>query len=76
MATEKQYTIFFWHGRTEGLASELAEFCDTNSMGDFIYKGTLDNFAERYGRHFMVKPQSGEWPDLICVTQYNSWGAR
>ena len=69
----KTYEIYFWHGRSESLAGELMAIEGVSQTDDTLhYIGTLDNFAEQYGRQFIVRS-----PDnLICVTQYNSWGAR
>jgi hypothetical protein len=79
----RQYRIWFWHGYNEILAAELMAIegvsrTDKNLMKnppphDIIdYIGSLDNFAEQYSRHFIVRYSD----NLICVTQYNSFGAR
>lgn len=77
VADMKTYQIYFWHGYNESLAAELMAIEGVSRTDDTInYIGTLDNFAEQYGRHFIVKPQSDQYGDLICVTQYGSWSAR
>lgn len=79
VANMKTYRIFFWHGRSEALATELSVFCTTDDNGDLFYTGSLDDFLTQYGRHFIVKPQhdiDSDYDDLICVTQYSSWGQR
>ena len=69
----RQYEIYFWHGQTDSLKSELMAIEGVSQDEDALhYIGTLDNFAEKYGRHFIVRAPG----NLICVTQYNSWGAR
>lgn len=75
------YRIFFWHGRTESHADRIKAIdgVTVDDEGDLHYTGSLDNFVVQYGRHFIVKPQhddNPEYDDLICVTQYNSWGMR
>lgn len=76
MATDNVYMIYFWHGRTESHAESLSAFCETDEDGNLWYRGSLDDFVKLYGRHFIVRPQAKDYPNLICVTQYNSWGAR
>ena len=69
----KQYTIWFWHGFNEIIAAELMAIEGASRTDDTIrYIGSLDNFAEQYSRHFIVRYSD----NLICVTQYNSFGAR
>lgn len=69
----KTYRIYFWHGRSEDLAGELMAIEGVSQTDDTLhYIGTLDNFAEQYCGHFIVRPSD----NLICVTQYNSWSQR
>ena len=77
----RTYRIFFWHGRSETLADEIKTIAGVtvDADGDLHYTGTLDTFLNQYKRHFIVKPQAdtdSKYDDLICVTQYGSWGQR
>ena len=77
MVAQVTYQIYFWHGYNEKLAAEIMAIEGVSRTdGTINYIGTLDNFAEKYGRDFIVRRQSDPYDDLICVTQYGSWGAR
>jgi hypothetical protein len=49
---------------------ERMDKCHQNENGDYVWAGTLDEFADEYGDKFIVMGYT------IAVTQYNHFGQR
>lgn len=74
VANMKTYKIWFYHGHDIDLERDLVEAGCAISDTQLQYTGSLDAFAEKYPRQFIVRPGTGE--QFICVTQYGSFGMR
>lgn len=78
--TGNQWTVIPWHSLDERLEKKLESAgvesrIDETSDGPtkrFIFKGTLNDFAEAWGSKFIAS-WDGCW---IAVTQFNSFEAR
>lgn len=67
-----KYFVKSYHsGLPTELKDKLNGFATQVDGSTWEYEGTLDNFVAKWGNHVMIYP-----PDLIFVTQYNSFGAR
>lgn len=70
-----KYRIHLYHGTmSTDLMTKLSAICNNerNSESDFLYTGTIDDFAQQWELQFAVYPKL----NLIAVTQYNNFGAR
>lgn len=73
MSGNKKRLIWFWHGRNELIEQRIASFCKKEQDGDkhfYSYEGSLDDFADHYGRPFIV------FKSHIAVSQHNSFNQR
>ena len=76
----QKYRIFFWHGKTERFAEEVrgklaGKLIEENDQ--FIFQGTLDDFAKLYGGHFMFRSKGGIWNlNTLCITEHSTFGQR
>jgi hypothetical protein len=66
----RQWTVYCWHGVTPSLLDKLGQFCEIDLDNNIRWIGSLSEFYAHWNGPVMVRG------DLICVTQYNDFGAR